>query len=131
MSAPMENIGGELKIEITPELPEELDLSSPNLDPLKVLYAENVHLPSKNPTLFNNLAEYENVVIRGRTRSSLLPGRGRGRARMSIILEKQVVNESSSHDWNKDSGEQNEAIKQARQRRENRNRNVLTRMSSK
>jgi hypothetical protein len=46
-------------------IPEELDLTSVNLNPLKVLYCENVHLPHKEPTTYNNLAEYENVVIRG------------------------------------------------------------------
>eukprot|EP00057_Strongylocentrotus_purpuratus_P005419 XP_003730936.2 PREDICTED: uncharacterized protein LOC100890283 [Strongylocentrotus purpuratus] len=41
---------------------EEIDVLSPNFNPLKALYASNVTLPVADASIFNNLAEYERFM---------------------------------------------------------------------
>ena len=133
MSAPMNNFAGEFEVEVEEckNIPEELDLTSVNLNPLKVLYCENVHLPHKEPTTYNNLAEYENVVIRGnvpKLAKSAASRRGRGkqhiesRSRVSILQsQKKVDGDSSGND---------EAMTKLIERKKKMNRNVMNRMTS-
>ncbi|VDH94603.1 Hypothetical predicted protein [Mytilus galloprovincialis] len=125
MSAPMENIAGELKVEISENIPEELDLTSPNLNPLKALYSENVYLPHKNPTTFNNLAEYENVVIKGNITSNR--GRGRGKKVPKATRTTTIKPHAETEGVNIQETDENTAKMLAR--RKKMNRNVLTRMS--
>ncbi|XP_063446466.1 U7 snRNA-associated Sm-like protein LSm11 [Mytilus trossulus] len=125
MSAPMENIAGELKVEISENIPEELDLTSPNLNPLKALYSENVYLPHKNPTTFNNLAEYENVVIKGNVTSNR--GRGRGKKVPKATRTTTIKPPAVTEGVNTQESDENTAKMLAR--RKKMNRNVLTRMS--
>ncbi|XP_063961615.1 uncharacterized protein LOC129270331 [Lytechinus pictus] len=58
MAAPM-NISGGGEEE---EKDEEIDVLSPNFNPLKALYASNVALPVSEVSMFNNLAEYERFM---------------------------------------------------------------------
>ncbi|XP_071128355.1 uncharacterized protein [Mytilus edulis] len=125
MSAPMENIAGELKVEISENIPEELDLTSPNLNPLKALYSENVYLPHNNPTTFNNLAEYENVVIKGNITSNR--GRGRGKKVPKATRTTTIKPHAETEGVNIQETDENTAKMLAR--RKKMNRNVLTRMS--
>ncbi|XP_076075650.1 uncharacterized protein LOC143046391 isoform X3 [Mytilus galloprovincialis] len=125
MSAPMENIAGELKVEISENIPEELDLTSPNLNPLKALYSENVYLPHKNPTTFNNLAEYENVVIKGNITSNR--GKGRGKKVPKATRTTTIKPHAETEGVNTQETDENTAKMLAR--RKKMNRNVLTRMS--
>ena len=128
MSAPMKNFAGEFEVEECKNIPEELDLTSVKLNPLKVLYCENVHLPHKEPTTYNNLVEYENVVVRGNVPKSAASRRGRGkqhiesRSRVSILQsQKKVDSDSSGND---------EAMAKLIERKKKMNRNVMNRMTS-
>ncbi|XP_052070583.1 U7 snRNA-associated Sm-like protein LSm11 [Mytilus californianus] len=121
----MENIAGELKVEISENIPEELDLTSPNLNPLKALYSETIYLPHKNPTTFNNLAEYENVVIKGNVTANR--GRGRGKKIQKATRTTSLKLHAETEGVNTQESDENTARLLAR--RKKMNRNVLTRMS--
>lgn len=41
---------------------EEIDVLSPNFNPLKALYASSVKIPVADASIFNNLAEYERFM---------------------------------------------------------------------
>ncbi|XP_041474373.1 uncharacterized protein LOC121423140 [Lytechinus variegatus] len=58
MAAPM-NVSGGGEAE---KKDEEIDVLSPNFNPLKALYASNVALPVSEVSVFNNLAEYERFM---------------------------------------------------------------------
>ena len=74
MAAPTEKHGEEISAQNDPQnedVPPDLDVMSPNFDPLKALYSSTVVLPVPSATCFNNLGEYE----------SFTTGRGRGKGR--------------------------------------------------
>ena len=101
---------------------DELNMLSPNFNPLKALYSsQSVPLPTSDATQFNNVAEYESRM-KGLDRGS----RGKKQQEKPEAPSTSVSSRMSKRTDHLDD-EQTAALKK---RRDRMNRNVLTRMQS-
>ncbi|KAK3089555.1 hypothetical protein FSP39_004579 [Pinctada imbricata] len=119
MAAPMDENPGNSKGK---RYDEELDIMSPNFKPIKALYSEDeIDLPSKDVTQFNNIAEYESFMKR-KDRGN--PGN------VSKPTDTEVPKKKSSSGHTKTKEMTSFQDENLRRRRERMNRNVLTRMET-